>query len=73
MMIGKVIASIAIQWAIVIMFYLFCYFRRIKPSSMWSRNVVVGIALVLTVVFILFFVFYALLDVKEFLLNKVIG
>ena len=33
----KLISAMLIQWAIVGVFYLFCYIDKVKRSTMWSR------------------------------------
>lgn len=63
----KLIAAMLIQWAIVGLFYLFCYIDKVKPSTMWSRYIVLGVAVIITSVFAIICLGYAIADINQFL------
>lgn len=62
----KLIAAMLIQWSIVGLFYLFCYIDKVKPSTMWSRYIVLGVALVITFLFAGICFGYASIDIYHF-------
>lgn len=62
----KLISAMLIQWAIVELFYLFCYIDKVKPSTMWSRYIVLGVALVITFLFAGICFGYASIDIYHF-------
>lgn len=62
----NLIAAMLIQWGIVGLFYLFCYIDKVKPSTMWSRYVVLGVALVITFLFAGICFGYASIDIYHF-------
>lgn len=62
----NLIAAMLIQWVIVGLFYLFCYIDKVKPSTMWSRYIVLGVALVITFLFAGICFGYASIDIYHF-------
>lgn len=62
----NLIAAMLIQWAIVGLFYLFCYIDKVKPSTMWSRYIVLGVAVIITSVFAIICLGYASIDIYHF-------
>lgn len=62
----KLIDAMIIQWAIVGLFYLFCYIYKVKPSTMWSRYIVLGVALVITFLFAGLCFGYGSIDTYQF-------
>lgn len=62
----NLIAAMLIQWGIVGLFYLFCYIDKVKPSTMWSRYIVLGVALVITFLFAGICFGYASIDIYHF-------
>lgn len=67
----KLIAAMLIQWAIVGLFYLFCYIDKVKPSTMWSRYIVLGVAVIITSVFAIICLGYAFADLNQFLRSRI--
>lgn len=61
----KLIAAMIIQWGIVGLFYLFDYIAKVK-SEKWVRYIVIGIALIITLLFSLLCLGYAFADINQF-------
>lgn len=61
----KLIAAMIIQWGIVGLFYLFYYIARRKPEK-WVRYIVIGVALIITSVFVILLLGYVIADINQF-------